>query len=166
MIDYGDIILIALPDWPDYYAGSDGYIYSYKKGTYNRLSPMYNHTTGVYTVTLYNTTDKYERKINNKKHWCAKPRVKAIHILVATAWLGPKPGPSYYVVHKDRNHANNLPDNLEWDQGHGRKFSDELIREIRNLKGQMTGVATAKLYGTSSCVICRIWKRQIYKGVV
>lgn len=36
------------------------------------------------------------------------------HILVATTFLGMKPGPKYEVNHKDDDRAHNKPGNLEW----------------------------------------------------
>ena len=39
---------------------------------------------------------------------------KQFHVLVCTAWHGPKPFPNAEVDHIDRNRANNRPENLRW----------------------------------------------------
>jgi hypothetical protein len=41
-------------------------------------------------------------------------RTQAAHVLVCTAFHGPKPGPGYEVLHGDGNPANNRADNLRW----------------------------------------------------
>ena len=45
----------------------------------------------------------------NGKNWC-----KAVHSLVALAWLRPKPSPLHEVAHNDGDKENSRPDNLEW----------------------------------------------------
>lgn len=47
-------------------------------------------------------------RANNKR------RSTAIHILVAEAFLGPRPDDSWVVTHIDGNPTNNRPDNLMW----------------------------------------------------
>lgn len=47
-----------------------------------------------------------------------KPRkAVSVHILVASAWIGPRPE-GFHVDHKDENHLNNRPDNLQYVPAH------------------------------------------------
>jgi hypothetical protein len=43
-----------------------------------------------------------------------KPRTEAVHVLVAEAFLGPRPTWATQVNHMDRDRANNAAANLEW----------------------------------------------------
>jgi hypothetical protein len=36
------------------------------------------------------------------------------HVLVCTAWHGPRPSPKHNALHRDDNGRNNVPDNLRW----------------------------------------------------
>lgn len=41
-------------------------------------------------------------------------KTKGVHVLVAEAFLPPKPTPKHEVNHKDNNRSNSRADNLEW----------------------------------------------------
>ena len=91
-----------MEEWKDidgynglYIISSTGNVYSHisKK----QLKPLLS-STGYYNVQLYKNS---------------KAKAFLIHILVATAFIGPKPK-GYEVNHIDGNKLNNSVDNLEW----------------------------------------------------
>lgn len=60
-----------------------------------------------------------------------KPRKQArVHLLVAAAFLPPKPTPRHEINHKDGDKTNNRADNLEW------VTHSENVRHIMNLRGR------------------------------
>ncbi len=87
----------SVPGWPGYFAGVDGEIYSAKTGgELRRLSPSFVGYKGVLL------TDGPKRaKI-------------AVHVLVASAFRGPKPFEGAEVRHLDGIRSNTLPSNLCW----------------------------------------------------
>lgn len=179
-IPHNGTTLRSLPQWPDYWAGSDGNIYSTKKGdTPVQLSPM---------KTLYRTTMRHPfmavtmyathiRKPSNPREM--RPTPCLIHRLVASVWLPPRPSPDHAIDHVDGDRSNNTPQNLEWvtvrenaqrwhrqNPNYNRDratLTPDDVREIRRLKGTMNNRTIAEQYGISvghvSHVHCyRVWK--------
>jgi hypothetical protein len=98
--------IIDLPGYEGKYAASDdGNIYSLRTranqtGIPRRLKGILNPKTGYLCVNLY----------RDGQH-----EFVAVHVLIATVFLPPKPaGPNITVNHKDLDKQNNRPDNLEW----------------------------------------------------
>jgi hypothetical protein len=79
-----------------------------------------------------------------------KPRRLLVHVLVAEAFLGPKPSPKHEVNHEDGRKHRNRADNLEWKTRKGNmehavatglmhrgersphaKLTDDSVREVR-----------------------------------
>lgn len=108
-----------------------------------------------------------------------------VHRLVALAFLGEPPSQQHTDVnHIDGNPSNNLPDNLEWtthqenithamdilgrrqtigvrrEKHHQAKLTTEQVEEIRGLKGKMSGLKVAAMYGVTYSPIYRIWSGQ------
>jgi len=110
---------------------------------------------GYPTVYLH----KDENGIRTKKPF-------ATHIVVAAAFLSPKPSPLHQVNHKDGVKTNNASDNLEWvtnnenmahswaiglrhnigENSHTAKLTEQQVREIINLKGKVSQSKIAALY--------------------
>lgn len=143
----GKIITIRpIPNWPNYYAGDNGIIYSDRVGgghddTLRALKPQYNKKTHVWSVNLYNERHTYIRASSGTIQ--IRPKPIAIHRLVALAWLGPRPDNSV-IDHIDNNTAilsganwpperrmaNNRPDNLRFCS---KKENMAYYREFRPL---------------------------------
>lgn len=94
---------------------------------------------------------------------------KGIHILVALAFIGPKPHPKDEVNHKDGIKTNNASYNLEWTTRQGNqihaiqtglratgekshlctKLTEESVRQILALRGTASQQAIASQFGIS-----------------
>lgn len=91
-----------------------------------------------------------------------------VHLLVLTAFRGPKPEPKHEGCHNDGNPANNRLENLRWDSminnqrdrlRHGTdlrgekcgtsRFTSAQVRLIRSLKGEMSNRELATVFGCS-----------------
>lgn len=114
-----------------------------------------------------------------------KRQTARVHTLVATAFLGPRPD-DCEVNHLDGNPQNNAASNLEWathsenmrhsyrlgvhDRRGARhnqaKFSDEVVRQIRALRGVFSQRQIARQFGTSGGVICDIQNRKRWAHVL
>lgn len=149
------IDLRPIPGHPAYSAGADGFIYRAVK---DRRSPSYPLKKLAGTVSDYG----YIR--------VAMPEgMKGVHILVATAFHGPKPGWANQVRHLNGNKRDNRPRNLEWGtygdneadkRRHGTTntgtrngraiLNEETVRELRSLReGGAAYKALAQRYGIS-----------------
>lgn len=94
-----------IPGWPDYRAGDDGSIWSRKtRGRNPQIGPwrmIGQHTDkkGYRRVTLKSATDR---------------RSFGAHILIATAFHGPRPT-GMFCCHNNGKSGDNRPENLRWD---------------------------------------------------
>lgn len=109
-----------------------------------------------------------------------------IYRLVAIAFI---PNPNNYseVNHVDGNKLNCCVDNLEWcnhsmNQKHAydkklrvsskgekngnSKLTENDVREIKKLKGKMSGLKVCKLYGVENDMIYKIWNGHHWKHLV
>jgi hypothetical protein len=89
---------------------------------------------------------------------------KLIHVLVAEAFIGPKPFPSAEVLHRDGNKSNGRWDNLDWGtrsknlqdkkwQGAEWKLTGEQATEIKRRRETETGVSLAGEFGVSESLV-------------
>lgn len=105
-----------------------------------------------------------------------------VHRLVAKAFI-PNNENKPHVNHKDFDRSNNNVNNLEWcttyenmkhanskllkGEAHpSSKLTNENVREIKQLKGKMSGVLLAKNYGVSHNAIQGIWYNRTWKHVI
>ena len=92
-----------------------------------------------------------------------------IHVLVAAAWIGPRPA-GMHVCHTDGDHLNNRCNNLRYDTPagnvadtarHGRfnprkRLSEADVAAIRELRGKAPLLDVAAQFGASKTHICNI----------
>lgn len=91
----------AIPGWPDYYAGTDGHIYSSKGKALRRLKPQKGSDTCPYLhVSLCRSGQR--------------PKTLMVHTLVALAYLGYRPD-GLETSHKNGLHFDNRPVNLVYE---------------------------------------------------
>ena len=104
-----------------------------------------------------------------------KPRTKVVHILVATAFHGPRPTPRHQVAHFDANGHNNHAENLRWatrKQNEADKFRvgrqrSKLTREqvIAIRSSTKSQNALASKYGVGRGAIRKILSRRSWRYV-
>lgn len=95
-------------DFPGYYAGQDGNIYSYFEKTRNsRLS--FHRPPHILKPFLHRTGYLYVVLVNSKKRLTVP-----VHKLVCTAFHGPCPL-GYETSHRNGNRLDNVPTNLLWE---------------------------------------------------
>jgi len=152
-----------IADWEGSYAVSDaGNVYSYRRKTNLR---GFNAGAGYLAVTL---ADKPKRQR------------AYVHILVAEAFLPPRPGPRFEINHINLDKTDNRAINLEWvvharNQGHAaehdrmrkpkqRKLTDEQVRWIRTNRNGSAHKMADQL-GVTSIVIYQIWNGLTYRDV-
>ena len=182
------IELRAIPDWPRYFAGDDGVIYSDRSGDFKPLKPQYNKKTGVWTVNLYNPRNTYFRK--DRASTQLRPKPIAVHTLVARAFLGPKPEgaevdhirSNELALPKPERRLDNSPSNLRYvtntvnQEAHranpnrvrakwGVRFSEAEVRAIRALDGVLLNKEIAVIFNTRPNHIGSIINRRIWKSV-
>lgn len=92
-----------------------------------------------------------------------------VHVLVALAFVGPRPSPAHEVNHKDFDRSHNWSDNLEWlthhenvlhavrggrhpgGHSHGRaKLNTEAVKVLRHFHRRVPTRLLGRLYGVSS----------------
>jgi len=117
--------------------------------------------------------------------WLSKSKVtvKSVHVLVCTAFNGPKPSETTKCLHRDDNKANNCSDNLYWGtaeqnmadaltngliptgEDHYQKvLTWDKVRTIRRLKAEgMSQSKIADLMGIQDPYISRIIRNQVWK---
>lgn len=82
--------------------------------------------TGYPVVNLYQFSDDGERQ----------SRVQQVHVLVATAFVGPKPTPRHEVAHADGTRTNGHFSNLRWATR--RENIEDKIKHGRQHRGSLT----------------------------
>ena len=98
------MIELPISGYPNYFAGSDGHIYSYRplggsdKVRRHRVGAAIED--GYRRATLKDSKGKYKRK--------------CVHVWIALAFLGPKPFAGAMVLHGDGKRSNCKPENLRW----------------------------------------------------
>lgn len=117
--------LRPIPGHPGYLAGDDGSIWSTKTSNAPRQMRTFpRDKSGHYGVNLTQG---------------GKFRMWAVHVLVAVAWLGPRPSPRHSVLHGDDNPANNTHRNLSW--GLPADNSAQMVARQRQAKGERIGIS-------------------------
>lgn len=161
-----DLELRTISGFPNYFAGSDGHIYSTKLGRLICLKAGVVKN-GRLHVSLSKQGKSYQ-------HY--------VHHLIAEAFLGPKPK-GLYVLHGPEGHLDNRPENLRYGtqkenmqdrkrdgteilgQNHpNSKLSNLQVLEIRKLCHE--GVLLRKVaeqFNISLASVCMIRKRQTWK---
>lgn len=100
-----------IPGWPGYAATSDGLILG-KSG--EPLRPSQHWRTGHLRVRLYGGSQLRHAHTRNGKARAARCQDFYVHVLVAMAFLGPRPSPDHRVLHWDDHPEHNWPGNLRW----------------------------------------------------
>lgn len=120
-----------------------------------------------------------------------KARHRLVHLVVADAFLPPKPTPQHTVNHVDGNKSNNRSTNLAWathleqtqhaialglmdrshlkqftlrgEQHHQAKLTEEIVRVIRYAPSRFSSLDLAELFGIGTSQVSRIQNRQAWK---
>lgn len=187
-LDHCGVRLRLIPGYDDaYFAGSDGHVYSIKKGIPRRLREQApKKWRGLRSVNLYSADHRYDRVMpSGRVVSTVAPQPKYVHRLIAAAWLPPQPSPRHEIDHRDENRANNRPDNLRWvtkrqnalafranhpefQVGSNNAFSILTEREIppmRALQGVKGAGEVAALFGVSAWTVRSVWGRKTWKHV-
>lgn len=148
----------SIPDFPDYYAGEDGHIYSAKR---RRLHQM---TEG---------KDKFRRYLSVSLRNGGPKTVRCVHTLVCIAWHGERPA-GKEVSHLNGDKYDNRPLNLAWEtklenaarRDYSRKLTIEQVREIRERlqRGDESGAKIALDYGVKKGAINAIRRNEVWRG--
>lgn len=183
---YGNVWLRALVDWPGYWAGEDGHIYSDKRGILIPLKDKLNKENKIWYVGLYRDDIRYRRLLRSGNYaMCVRVTPIAIHTLIASVWLPPKPSPLHEINHIDLDRSNNAPTNLEWvtNQGNvdhfraarplfGRgednpchKLTTQDVLSIRGMAGTATLATIAKQHRISMTQACNIINRHAWTHI-
>lgn len=161
------IDLKPIPEFPGYFAGSDGLIYSTLKGPLRACKSKSNLRDKYYRVELHRGGRRYPR---------------TVHGLIALAFLGPRPE-GLTVSHKNGNSRDNRASNLTYetlaknisrksDHGTEIKGSDSpqskldraQVAEIRvRLAEGVSAIALGRAFGVSDTVIRNIKHGRSYK---
>lgn len=186
--EHQGVRLRPLPRFPGYFGGDDGHIWSTKKGTPKRLKEQTHPKLRMQVVSLYRPDRRYDRRLSNGTvKSCVLAEVRYVHLLVAAVWLPPKPAPGFTIDHEDENRLNNRPGNLRWmttqqntqayldnhpdlprhrGEGNGQaKLSEQQVRELRTLRGQMTQRMAADLFGVAKSTVASVWRGRTWRHV-
>lgn len=104
----------AVEGWPDYEISNLGRV---RRGSRVRKTP--EAKCGGYPVV--------ELWHDNRK------KMIAVHILVCTAFCGPKPSPRHEVAHWDGDPKNNVPENLRWATK--KENGEDMVRHGHSARG-------------------------------
>ena len=154
-----------IQDFPGYRVGSDGTVWSLRRGTEWRKMSTQTHPNRYVGVGLMHSAS-------------------LVHILVLIAFVGPRPA-KMQACHGNRNRSDNRIENLRWDTWHG-NFRDRSIHGTE-VKGELvpsskvkasdvaemrrlyaTGVGCYRLgkqFGISTSAAWQITTRQTWKHV-
>lgn len=115
-----------IPGWPDYEASNYGRIRSVGRW-------MVHHRFGI--PMWWKEKILKPAKTTGGHLFCVLPprKNRAVHKLVALAWLGPPPFPGAVVRHRDDNKHNNRLSNLAW--GTQKDNMQDAIRNGHSLGG-------------------------------
>lgn len=183
--EHQGVRLRPIPRFTGYWCGDDGHVYSTKKGDPKRLKEITNRKR-MQVVNLYRPNRRYDRLLSNGTvKSCVLAEVRYVHLLIASVWLSPKPGPGYTVDHEDENRLNNRPGNLRWmtvaennlaylqkhpdrpkHRGEGNaqaKLTAERVRELRSLRGRLTQRMAAGLFGVAKSTVGSIWRGRTWR---
>ena len=170
-----------IPNWPAYQVGSDGTVWTrWVRGqctaTFGNWKPLSLRTNkkGYCSVTLF--AGGPEGGVHKEL---------AVHRIVCEAFNGPCPD-GQQCRHLDGNPSNNVSTNLAWGTAadnhadqirHGTvphnfgfsngncKFSDEIIREIKALKGIMPRRQIADRFRVSPSYVSELWSGKWRKAL-
>lgn len=105
---------------------------------------------------------------------CGKQKKCMAHVLVAEAFIGPRP-PGMWVNHKDGDKGNPYLGNLEYVTPSGNhihavmnglrprmKLNAAVVLEIRKLEGFEGSTTVAKRFGVTKTHVLAIWKRKVW----
>jgi hypothetical protein len=109
----------AIPGQPGYFCGSDGTIWSEKRGSRRRLKVFHRGRQGHLGVNL--THDGVYR-------------MHSVHRLVAITFLGTQPTPTHIVMHRDDVPVHNNATNLLW--GLPKENSAQMVARGRQARGE------------------------------
>lgn len=160
----GEVELRKIPGYDSaYLAGSDGFIYSTKRGNPVALKGRLTSGGNYFAVWAYPVG--------------ASRVTRSVHTLILEAYHGPKPGDDYSASHKNGNSYDNRPDNLIWEKhaenlsrkfGHGTHdrglnnsracITIEQLSVIRTLleDATLTQAQIADQFGISRTMVTRI----------
>lgn len=111
------------------------------------------------------------------------PVTLGVHVVVALAFVGPRPFPKHDASHRDNNPRNNTPDNIRWltrqeniaeqkihdtvcrngRTGRPKILDENKVREIR--ASTESQAALARRFGVSEVHVCRILARRKWPNV-
>ncbi len=92
---------------------------------------------------------KHSVEVSIKPSELNKPNKRGIHLLVAEAFLGPKPSESHHINHIDGDHTNRRPKNLVWSISKARKTTTKSQIPVKRKREQEPKTIIEK----------EIWKR-------
>ncbi len=111
-------------------------------------------------------------------------KTSPVHSLVLAAFVGPRPD-GMQVCHNDGVKTNNKPSNLRYDTASGNyhdrkyhgtendgrrngraKLTENDIRNIRSLRGSVSGLELSRRYGVVNSVIYAIQNHQLWRNVI
>ena len=165
-----------------------GYEMLYEVSCCGRLRSRWNrgsHTIQEAFSLLHPTVAPTGYCVVNLSQQARQRRQHAVHVLVASAFIGPPPTPNHEVNHKDGCKTNNVRSNLEWVTGSGNiqhavraglsrvgerhpgaKMTPAIVREIRARAGVESQSEMARRFGVSQSVISGVINRKSWAHVV
>ena len=157
-----------IPNYPGYYAGTDGHIWSRKTGVWRRLSELITGGDVYPMVRLY----------------CGRTYNRRVYRLVARAFLGPRPT-GLQVRHVNDDKSDNRPSNLRYgtgkqnaadrernglqargeDDGNAKVRTEDVLRMRQRVDAGETRTSVAADYRLSVAQVSRIVSRRHWAHV-
>lgn len=153
--------LRSIKGFPGYFVSASGHVYSSRQGALRRLRER-QHRQGYVQFRLY-------------RAGYPKGKLQCAHVLVANAWLPPRPSPQHEVNHKNNVKSDNRRRNLEWGtkshnclhrEGHrkrpawsGRKTPERMIRALQMIAAGKTRRYVQQVTGYSHGMV-----RALFEG--